>query len=347
MPEKPNLVFAAYCVAGGLADITPEQARRLTHLNIAFGVVRDNRIDASAIRQHRFYLDQLRRVNPDLQVLISTGGGGAGGHGEATSPEHLEDFVRSTMDAVREFGLDGIDCDWEFPCDSGNLAERQQHVALMRAYRRELDRYERERGGKKCWLTIAAAAWDKYLDNTDVAEVVKVLDFINLMTYDLRDRSWAENYTGHHTNLYPPRDAFYPDSVAGCVEKYRALGIPCDKLVIGAAFYSRRWDGVPDARHGMNQKVDTPCVYGPSYTAIRLVYERGGAYVKYWDDDAKAPWLFNGVSFITYDDPMSMAHKAAYVRQTGLRGLMYWEHSYDLTGELFNALYEGLFVDQG
>ena len=93
-----------------------------------------------------------------------------------------------------------------------------------------------------------------------------------------------------------------------------------------------------------NQKVDAPCVYGPSYTAIRLVYEPGGEYVKYWDDDAKAPWLFNGSSFITYDDPMSMALKAAYVRRTGLRGLMYWEHSYDLTGELFDALYEGLFV---
>ena len=48
--------------------------------------------------------------------------------------------------------------------------------------------------------------------------------------------------------------------------------------------------------------------------------------------------------FITYDDPMSMAYKARYIREKGLRGAMYWEHSSDLTGLLFNALYEGLFV---
>ncbi len=339
-----DLVFAGYCTARGLADLTPEQARRLTHLNIAFGVVKDNRITVDAIRENRFYLEQIRRANPNLQILISTGGGGAGGHGEATRPENLAAFVESTMEAVREFGLDGIDCDWEFPCNTGHMEEKAQHVELMKAYRAALDQYEKERGGKKCWLTIAAAAWDKYLRNTDIAAVTPVLDFINLMTYDIRDAAWAENYTGHHTNLFPPADAFYPDSIDGCVEKYHAVGVPYDKIVIGTAFYSHRWDGVPDVNHGINQRVDCPCVYGPSYTAIRLIYEPGGEYVKYWDDAAKAPWLFNGSSFITYDDPMSMAYKARYIREKGLRGAMYWEHSSDLTGLLFNALYEGLFV---
>ena len=173
--------------------------------------------------------------------------------------------------------------------------------------------------------------------------MAEVLDFINIMTYDIRDAAWAENYTGHHSNVYPPKDSFYPDSLQGCVEKYHALGIPYDKLVVGAAFYSHRWDGVPDVNHGMNQKVDVPCVYGPSYTAIYHIYEKSGDYVKYWDDDAKAPWLFNGRSFITYDDPMSMRYKGEYVRKTGLRGIMYWEHSSDKTGLLFNALYESLF----
>ena len=339
--EKPY-VFAAYCVANALADVTPEQARKLTHLNLAFGVVKDNKINIDAIRQNRFYLDEIRSWNPDLVITLSTGGGGAGGHGEATRPENLEGFVQSTMDAVRELNLDGIDCDWEFPCNTCHMEEKAQHVALMKAYRRELDIYEKERG-RKCWLTIAAAAWDKYLRNTDVVAVAEVLDFINIMTYDIRDAAWAENYTGHHSNVYPPKDSFYPDSLQGCVEKYHALGIPYDKLVVGAAFYSHRWDGVPDINHGMNQKVDVPCVYGPSYTAIHHIYEKSGEYVKYWDDDAKAPWLFNGRSFITYDDPMSMRYKGEYVRKTGLRGIMYWEHSSDKTGLLFNALYESLF----
>ena len=342
--DKKEIVFAAYCVADAIADITPAQARRLTHLNIAFGVVKDNLINVDSFRRNRYYIEQVKRYNPNLQILISTGGGGAGGHGTATTDENLPAFVKSTMDAVREFELDGIDCDWEFPCNTGNMAEKQQHVNLMYAYRRELDLYEKERG-KKCWLTIAAAAWDKYLQNTDVVKVAQVLDFINLMTYDIRDAAWAENYTGHHTNLYSPKGCFYPDSIDLCVEKYHSIGIPYDKIVIGAAFYSHRWNGVPNQNHGMNQKVDVPCVYGPSYTAIYHIYEKSGEYVKYWDDDAKAPWLFNGDSFITYDDPMSMKYKAEYVLKKKIRGIMYWEHSYDKTGLLFNAIYDNLFRD--
>lgn len=37
-----------------------------------------------------------------------------------------------------------------------------------------------------------------------------------------------------------------------------------------------------------------------------------------------------------------MRYKAEYVREAGHRGIMYWEHSYDLTGELFDSLYENL-----
>lgn len=344
MKDK-KYVFAAYCVANNLADVTPEQAKRLTHLNIAFGIVKDCKIDVESFRRNRFYLEEIRKNNPELQILISTGGGGAGGHGDATKPENLIGFVESTMEAVREFKLDGIDCDWEFPCNKGIMEEKQQHVELMKAYRVALDEYEKERGGKKAWLTIAAAAWDKYLRNTDVVEVTKVLDFINLMTYDIRDGAWAESYTGHHTNLYPPKGCFYDDSIDGCVEKYHSLGIPYDKIVIGAAFYTHRWDGVPNVNNGMNQKMEEHCVYGPGYTSIYHIYEKSTEYVKYWDDDAKAPWLFNGSSFITYDDPMSMRYKAEYVREKGVRGIMYWEHSSDKTGLLFNAIYENLFVD--
>lgn len=61
------------------------------------------------------------------------------------------------MDVVRKYNFDGIDCDWEFPGYYGNKEEKYQHTALLTAYRKELDQYAEERG-RKCWLTIAAAA---------------------------------------------------------------------------------------------------------------------------------------------------------------------------------------------
>ena len=143
---------------------------------------------------------------PSLLLNCSTGGGGAGGHGEATKPENIEGFVESTMEAVEELDLDGIDCDWEFPCNHGDFEEKAQHVELMKRYREALDDYGKKHG-KKMWLTIAAAAWDKYLENVDIPAITPYLDCIHLMTYDLRDSAWEDNFTGHHTNLYPPKNA--------------------------------------------------------------------------------------------------------------------------------------------
>ena len=54
--NRKNIVFAAYCVADAIGDITPEQARHLTHLNIAFGVVKDNLINVDSFRRNRYYI---------------------------------------------------------------------------------------------------------------------------------------------------------------------------------------------------------------------------------------------------------------------------------------------------
>ena len=40
----------------------------------------------------------------------------------------------------------------------------------------------------------------------------------------------------------------------------------------------------------------------------------------------------------TFDDPQSLALKASYVKAHGLGGMMYWEQSQDLDGQLLDVL---------
>ena len=337
-----DTVFAGYCTYRGLHLVTEQQARQLTHLNLAFGEVRNNQVDISGILARQDELRRIRRANPRLTILLSTGGGGAGGHDTASHPDHLAAFVQSTMDAVAALDLDGIDCDWEFPRTE---AERAQHLQLMQAYRHALDQYQTGRP-RKCCLSIAAAAWDRYYQFVDIAKVAQVLDFVNLMTYDMRDAAWPTAVTGHHTNLFSPDTAAhqpYPDSINLAVDKLEAWGVPRSKIVIGAAFYSRMWTGVPNIQDGMGVPMDTHSDYGPDYTTIATEVEKNPAYTRYWDDVCKAPWLFDGSTFITYDDPDSMAWKARYVRDKGIRGIMYWVHDGDQTGQLFSAIHDNLF----
>lgn len=334
-------IFAGYTVASALPHITPAQAKKLTHLNIAFGVVEDNLISIEAIRRFFRFIPKLREFNPELNILLSTGGGNAFGHGTATDSEHLDAFVESTMDVIYEFDLDGIDCDWEFPGNTGNPNEKFQHTALLKAYRERLDSYALKRG-RKCWLTIAAAAGQWFLDTTEMEKLHVYLDFINVMTYDLR--GWAQP-TGHHTNLFEPVGAPIKFSTKEGIDLLKGIGIPAQKLVIGVAFYSRRWDGVKSTQNnGMHQDAETIGDFGPEYTSIHHIYEKSDRFKKYWDDVAKAPYLFDGYSFISYDDPMSISHKCEYVKREGLGGIMYWQHGADQTGILFDSIYNGLML---
>lgn len=63
-------------------------------------------------------------------------------------------------------------------------------------------------------------------------------------------------------------------------------------------------------------------------------------YVSYWDDEAKAPFLFNGSTFISYDDERSLACKCRYVKEEGIGGIFYWCHSGDTSGVLLRKIGE-------
>jgi len=338
------MFFAGYCMANRLNTVTAVQAKKLTHLNIAFGVVKDGGVSIDRIRQGLAFIANLRRYNPKLQLILSLGGGDENQKfpfGAATrTQEGIEKLTESAMDAVREYDLEGIDCDWEYPCSSGDPAEKHQHLVLMKTLRVKLDDYGAKKN-KKCWLTYAAPCSESYISSVALAELVPVADFINLMCYDFR---WAGSHTGFHCNTFGMSDDPDPTSIAWAIRKYAEAGVPAEHLILGAAFYSHRYDGVIGDGNGYRQPYTGAYTYGPTYTDIFHNYEKNSRFAKYWHDEAKQPWLFDGESFITYDDSAAMVYKAELVKQQGLGGMMYWEHSADLTGTLFNAIYDNLML---
>jgi chitinase len=66
-------------------------------------------------------------------------------------------------------------------------------------------------------------------------------------------------------------------------------------------------------------------------------------FVRYWDEHAQAPYLWNSASriFISYDDPQSIANKVCYVRERHLGGMMFWDLGSDRDDELLNAIARG------
>lgn len=333
--------FVGYVTLPTISSVTDTQARKLTHLNLAFAPMKDGETFMELNDRQLLEIARLRRANPRLAILVSTGGGGDRGHGEATStPEGLDKLTASTVRLVEKYDLDGIDCDWEFPGDTGIIEEKYQHTALFADYRKKLDALT-EKTGKKYWLTTAAGAGEWYLNRTEIEKSQVYLDFINLMTYDSNTDS---TIAGHHTHLYESK-------VPGCPRIQSAdhnirimveAGVPIEKILIGVAFFSHRWDRVPDVNHGLYQPTPFKNMYGPSYTEISLKYEDKMDYIKYWDEDAQAPFLFNGTTFISYDDPRSVTLKCQYALDHNMGGAFYWVHHDDAGSVLFDTMYDCL-----
>ena len=139
------------------------------------------------------------------------------------------------------------------------------------------------------------------------------------MTYDLKSRLPRAFRTSHGAVFFH-RDIF-KNSCDQALRLFENAGFPKEKLLMGAAFYSRKWDDVPDRYHGFLQLAKTGGGYGPNYDKLEEEYINKNGYVRYWDDEAKAPFLFNGSTFISYDDAESLTHKCEYVKREGIGGI--------------------------
>jgi chitinase len=173
----------------------------------------------------------------------------------------------------------------------------------------------------------------------EINNIPQYLDYINIMTYDFHG-GW-DSTTSHHTNLYTPAGNPNDISIDKSVQSFLSNGVPADKINIGAAFYAHMWTNVTNANNGLLQ-AGTGSANTPLYTDLVNSYINRNGYTRYWDDSAKAPYLFNGNTFITYDDPTSITNKTSYVKTKGLGGVFFWEYSQDSTGTLLNAMYNGL-----
>ena len=375
--------YAQWAAARGF-PVAKIHGDKLTHINYAFGNVSEqgecvlgdpeadikhvftaaesvsgaaDSADANALRGNFNQLLQLKQKYPNLQVLISVGGWtwSANFSAAAATDASRKAFAASCINVfIKAYpGLfDGIDIDWEYP-GGGGLApgrpeDKQNFTLLLAELRKQLEALGAPTG-KHYLLTMAAAASPGTAQNMERSEIIKSLDWINLMTYDIHG-TW-EKSTNFNAPLYraakDPGDA--PSTVDASIQGYLKAGVPAAQLVMGVPFYGHGWQGVPAADNGLYQSATggAPGLYEDgAFDYKELKDNYFATYTRSWDAEAQVPWLYNATSgiFIGYDDPESIAAKAGYVKDQGLAGVMVWELSQDDNGELLNAIQQGFRV---
>ena len=365
----------------------------ITHLNYAFADIGDDgRIalfDTYAAVEKNFpgdtwdqpirgLINQINFVHkplhPHVRTLISVGGWTlSGGFSDvALTDDSRRIFAESCIDFIRTYGFDGVDVDWEYPVEGGLAGNTYRpedgvnYTLLLQELRTQLD-VAGEEDGRYYELTIAAPAGYDKVRHLECAELGGILDFINIMTYDLRG-AWDLSRTGHHAPLYAnPNEPSSPDirdkyTVDWVIQEYLRQGVPASKIVMGVPMYGRAWGGVSSAVDGGlfapatsvppgtwddwssgATGIDDFDASGTSNQGIMQLLA-GGDYQRYWDDVAKAPYLHSptehGGHFISYEDAESLSLKLDYLDLHGLGGVMYWEVTGDRGQELIDLIAE-------
>lgn len=287
-------------------------------------------------------IKELREAFPDIKISIAVGGYMADGFSDMASDEKSrEAFVDSVDEFIREYKLDGIDIDWEFPVSGGSGTiksrpeDKQNFTYLMEDLRKVIDELIEEKN-TKYELTFAQTPLDEGFENIELEKVEPLIDAMNLMTYDYTG-AWSE-VSAHNSNLYKYGDSEKQMNTDDAIKKYKDMGFDMRKIILGVPAYGYAWKGVTNNdNNGLQQSVKESLPH-ITYKEIKKKYLGEDGFVRYWDNDAKVPYLYNGDVFISYEDQDSAKIKASYIRENKLGGAMIWEYTQDDNNELINAL---------
>lgn len=351
--EKEYMVVA-YVAGYRDFDFTTIDVSGITHINYAFGNIKNGeavfdttKIDGKNLTPKDIEkLLSLKSKNPDLKVLVSIGGWSwsKGFSDAALTKESRLKFAKSCAKFVDDYNLDGIDLDWEYPnqIGAGNIhrpEDVQNFTLMLKAVREQLDVLAREDAkGKHYLLAIATGADKAYVDNVEMSEIHKYLDFLNIMTYDFYNGH--HDITGHHSNyMSSAKPELDMNSVINAVDMHVNAGFPVEKINLGIPFYGRIWKGVKAENNDVLFKKAETVGTGIDYIHFYQNINANG-YLRFWDEHAKAPYLWNSEEkiFISYEDEESIKLKVDYLKKRGLAGAMFWEYSADHEKKLLKAL---------
>jgi len=287
-------------------------------------------------------------------------------------------FANAILDVVTQYDLGGIEIDWEYPYDLGigcNQVSPDDSANLLLFL--QILRSKAEN------LILSAAVPDKpFRDSngtsvTDVHEFAKVLDYIEIMNYNV----WRSISNSVGPNA-PLNDSCAPPSsqkgsAVSAVQAWNNAKFPVDRMILGVPAYGHsfrvnqsdaldasgdiklfvpfnktdqpagdKWDG-----NGTAVGVDVcgnPNVVGGVFDFWGLIdagflnsngTPSSGIYSTF-DECSQTPYVYNSTSevMVSYDDATSFAEKGKFIHEWGLAGFAMWEAGGDYNNLLVNSI---------
>lgn len=297
----------------------------LTHVNYAFGWVLEDRVELNR-PEELVRLADLRDEKGGFKLLLSLQQRDSGAFCRRSLTQiDRRLLARQCRDLIEEYRLDGIDVDLEYPgieqatgLDNCPTC-RDDFIQLLEEIRQAIGEH---------LLTFACGATPDTQRHVDFTRAARIVDFINVMGYDY---NWGQLGSAHHSNLYPSSVGAGDHEQCGdrCIQTLLAQNVPPEKLTLGLPFYAYQI--------GLGSEGSL------LYPQVMELLRKPG-YELRWDEAAHQSYVTeNGEFFAAFDDPRTIAEKAAYANEKQLGGLMYWAYVHDdEAGTLRHAVHDAL-----
>ncbi|KAJ2336780.1 hypothetical protein GGI00_000642 [Coemansia sp. RSA 2681] len=348
---------------------------KYTHVNMAFGIPTSS---GTFSFDGDWFLPALvsSMHSAGTKVLMSVGGWTGSNYFSTImkNPSARSTMISSMVDYVKANNLDGIDIDWEYPgrlgdnCNVFDVAnDTPNYLAFLQDLRAALDTAF---GARLKLITLAVRVQPFEVNSTpsaDVSAFAKVVDYANLMQYDING-GW-NNVTGPNAPLNFQQGEGLQVSFASAISDWVGAGFPANQLTAGIGFYGRSTIALQDmTKDPTNQyqpqsqlvplgdSEDAPwydaCAGSTANSGVwqwKHLRDQGvltspataaAPWVRQWDSVSQTPWLFNPSTkqFISYDDPQSLQIKIDYASSKGLAGAMIWSVNMDYNNELLDVV---------
>jgi chitinase len=335
-------VIAYYMGRGN--DAAEYPVEKLTHIIYSFLHLEGNKLmDKSHDSINITELVALKQRNPSLKVILSLGGWG----GCPTCPDVFAtetgrlEFALSVKHLLEKYQADGLDLDWEYPAIASipgykfTPEDKPNFTALILKLRDVM--------GADYELSFAAGGFKQFLDESiEWSKVMPHLNYVNLMTYDIINGYSTKS--GHHTSLYSTPEQI--NSTDYIIKYLDSLGVPRNKMIIGAAFYARVFKDAAAVNNGLYQE----CKFSDyvNFKSFDTYFDQHSGFDHFWDPIAMAPYSYNADKklFATYDNKRSIELKTRYVKENTLGGIMFWSLGGDTYSEgLLDTIYKTLLSE--
>ena len=367
---KNGPVVVAY-VSGGQGKPLPDFGK-VTHIDYAFGRIDSTFSGLSIENPPRFkeIADLKNEYNKTAQrkvfMQLSIGGWGSGRFSEmVTDTAYRHAFVAACKKVVEDYGIDGIDLDWEYPSSGvAGISSAPTDIDNFTLWVKEL----REALGDDKLLTIATISTARFID---FKAVDPYIDFYNIMSYDMAVAPY------HHAPLKRFETELLRDSLIGNLRMgFGFLGYPSDSTVaqqygqmyqtpvmLNADYFRQFAASLTKEENPKESKIAGQCTteeavmmhiaagldpsklvlgmpfYGKSGGGVNYPFQKefwetgepGEGYQEVWDEIAWVPYIADAEGNLLYgfENEQSIRAKCRFAKEHHLLGAMYWEYCID------------------